>query len=242
MNMMGSATDLAALCAAAAVWALTAPRPAVVRLRAVLTTRGRAWHRRVAAHAGSALAEIRGRGRRERLWRAAVIELCDGFAAELAAGRAPAAAYAEAAAVLDPAVAIALLRPGPGEELPKTLDRIAGTPGAGGLRLLAACWRIGAERGGTFATVIDNLAATLRDQEAHREEVAAQLAGPRATARLLAGLPVLGLGMAAALGAHPLVFLLGTPLGAACLVAGAGLDALGLWWTGRLAAAAEVPR
>jgi tight adherence protein B len=237
-----SVIGLAVSCLAGACWAMALPPPALVRLRAALTVRRRPWHHLVLARAGSALREAGGRRRQVSCRRAAVIELCDGIAAELAAGRTPAAAFAEAAAVLDPSVAGALLRPRPGEELADTLERAAAAPGAEGLRLLAGCWRIGAERGGALATVIDNLAETLRDQEAHRQEIAAQLAGPRATARLLAGLPLLGLGMAAALGAHPLAFLFGTVPGVVCLVVGAGLDALGLWWTGRLAAAAEAPR
>ncbi|MGK5556400.1 type II secretion system F family protein [Actinomadura kijaniata] len=118
----------------------------------------------------------------------------------------------------------------------------AGVPGAEGLRLLAACWRIGAERGGTLATVLDGLAAALRDEEAQRQEIATQLAGPRTTARMVAFLPLLGLGMAAMLGAKPLEFLLGTLPGAACLLLGVALDLAGLRWTRRLAQAAEGPR
>ncbi len=127
------------------------------------------------------------------------------------------------------------------EEMGERIEQASRRPGAEGLRLLAACWRIGAERGGTFASVVDELAMALRDEEAHREEVAAQLAGPRATARLLAGLPLLGLAMAAALGAHPVAFLLGTWPGIGCLILGAALDLAGLAWTRRIAESAESP-
>jgi tight adherence protein B len=112
-------------------------------------------------------------------------------------------------------------------------------PGCDGLRLLAGCWRIGVDRGAMLAAVIEGLSEALRDEQSHREEITLQLAGPRATARLLAVLPALGLGMAAALGARPLPFLFGTLPGAVCLALGLGLDALGLWWTARLATAAE---
>ncbi|MFG1998409.1 type II secretion system F family protein [Spirillospora sp. NPDC048911] len=132
----------------------------------------------------------------------------------------------------------------PADEITTTerLERLAARPGAEGLRLLAACWRIGAERGGTLAAVLDGLASALRDEEAQRQDVAAQLAGPRATARLLAGLPLLGLGMAAAMGANPLAFLFGTGPGVCFLTVGLALDAVGLGWTQRLARAAEAPR
>ncbi|MFD0855457.1 type II secretion system F family protein [Actinomadura adrarensis] len=119
------------------------------------------------------------------------------------------------------------------------LEKLAQQPGAEGLRLLAACWRIGSERGGTLATVLDDLATALRDQETTRQEIATQLAGPRATARLLAVLPLLGLIMAGLLGANPVAFLAGTVPGLACLVIGLGLNATGLWWTHRLAKNAE---
>ena len=53
-------------------------------------------------------------------------------------------------------------------------------------------------------------------------------------------LPLLGLGLGASIGAHPLEFLVGTSWGLVCLFGGAGLALLGLWWVERLAAAAEV--
>jgi tight adherence protein B len=240
-RVVNAAIGMATLGAAGVLWAMTLPPPSAVRLHAALNLQSRPWSLRGVGRIGATVRGIHRRRRQARLWRAAVIELCDGLAAELTAGRAPVVAFEAAATVLDPAVAKVLLRPLPGEEMPEMLIRVSAGSGAEGLRLLAGCWRIGAERGGAFAAVIDNLAAALRDQDAHRLEIGAQLAGPRATARLLAGLPLLGLAMAAALGAHPLAFLFGTLPGAACLVAGVGLDLLGLWWTGRLAAAVEMP-
>ncbi|MBE1532230.1 type II secretion system F family protein [Actinomadura algeriensis] len=164
-----------------------------------------------------------------------MIELCDGMAAELAAGRGPEDAFTASAAVLDPPISKELLEC-------RDLTHLANTPGAEGLRLLEACLRVGSERGGTLATVLDGLAAALRDEEAQRQDVSVQLAGPRATARLLAVLPLLGIGMAAALGAHPLSFLCGSLPGLACLITGVALDLAGVYWTTRLARAAETPR
>lgn len=244
---------LAMFCAAGSVGMLFAPSPAARRL-ARLSPASRpapaavAWER-LGVWAGA----LRARRQSRALWRSAVIELCDGIGAELTAGRTPEAALGNTLAVLDPRVATILLTeltndrlagnpPQSFGEVDVALERLAVHPGAEGLRLLSACWRIGAERGGTFATVIEGLAVALRDEEAQRQEVASQLAGPRATARLLAGLPLLGLAMAAALGANPLAFLFGTLPGATCLSLGVGLDILGLLWTGRLARAAEVSR
>jgi tight adherence protein B len=68
--------------------------------------------------------------------------------------------------------------------------------------------------------------------------VAAQLAGARSTAALLAVLPLLGIGLGAAMGARPLHVLLGTERGQVAMLVGAGLDALGLLWTARIVKAA----
>jgi tight adherence protein B len=95
------------------------------------------------------------------------------------------------------------------------------------------------ERGGAFASVADGLASALRDEETHRQQVSAQLAGARATAKLLAVLPLLGIAMAAALGAHPLTFLFTTLPGFVCLIVGVALDATGIVWTRRIATSAE---
>lgn len=231
--------EAAALCAAAATWVLAGPAPAARRLS--LIHQPQAPPTRLPATLKTWLAGLKERRREEHLWRVAVIELCDGMAAELAAGRTPEEAVKITAAVLDSRISQELAIPDDASTADH-LERLASRPGAEGLRLVAACWRIGAERGGTLATVLDGLASALRDEEAQRQEVAAQLAGPRATARLLAGLPLLGLGMAAALGTNPFAFLLGTLPGAACLTVGVALDAAGLLWTHRLARAAEVPR
>ncbi|MFG2087153.1 type II secretion system F family protein [Spirillospora sp. NPDC048824] len=224
---------LAILCSAAAVWTFLTPAPAVLRLDRLVTRPSGNPLIRVKDRV-DALRERRTRPHRRRT---AVIELCDAMAAELAAGRTPDEAFTAAATVLDPHVSKELLSvPSPPSE---HLGELAARPGAEGLRLLAACWRVGSERGGTLATVLDGLAVALRDEESQRQDVSVQLAGPRATARLLAALPVLGLAMAAALGAHPIPFLFTTLLGAACLTSGAALNLTGLYWTRHLARSAE---
>lgn len=247
---------LAALCSAGAIWLLLSPASATHRLDRLLPQR---QHKRRPPQRIVHLLRVRFDAVRKRRklparWRSAVIELCDGMAAELAAGRTPEEAFDAATAVLDPDIAESLNAatsqpqqplPHPSDDfaidLPEHLESLAVRPGAEGLRLLAACWRIGAERGGTLATVLDGLASALRDQEAQRQEVAIQLAGPRATSRLLAALPLLGLGMAVAIGAEPLAFLCGTFAGLVCLLTGVSLNFAGLWWTRRLAQAAETP-
>jgi tight adherence protein B len=237
---------LAGGCVFAAVWLVSLPPPAALRLTAALGGPSPLWPAYASA-AAAALHRLRGavdRGRRETARRrAAVIELCDGIAAELTAGRPPGAALIHIASLVTlPGLTTVTAAARGGDDVATALVRASAAPGCEGLRLLGGCWRIGVERGGMLADVLEGLAEALRDEQAHREDVSLQLAGPRATARLLAGLPLLGLGMAMALGADPLNFLLKTLPGALCLALGVTLDALGLWWTSRLAAAAEPHR
>ncbi|WP_406285107.1 type II secretion system F family protein [Embleya sp. NBC_00896] len=174
--------------------------------------------------------------------RCGVVGLCAALAGELRAGRAPEEALAAAAravggpvqAVIGEAVGSARV----GGDVPDALERAAGRPGAAGLRRIAACWRIATGRGGGFAPALERIAATLRAEEDAREEVAAELAGARSTAHVLAGLPVFGLFLGSGLGARPVDVLLRTPAGIGCLCGGLALVLVGLEWTDRLVARA----
>jgi len=110
--------------------------------------------------------------------------------------------------------------------------------GVNSLDRLAVAWEVSAHTGAALARLVDEAAATVRSEEAVQREVTAQLSSARATARLLALLPVapylLGLG----LGADPADFLLRTGPGLLCLVLGAVLVGLGLLWVDLLAGAA----
>ena len=83
------------------------------------------------------------------------------------------------------------------------------------------------------------LAATARAAEDVRVDLEGQLAGPRASARLLAGLPFVGIAFGMMLGSDPLAWLLTSLPGRACLLVGLVLTALGTWWTGRIAQRVE---
>lgn len=99
---------------------------------------------------------------------------------------------------------------------------------------LAACFDIAAASGCPLADVLSRLAAQLEvedDAEAARQTA---LAGPKATVTLLTWLPLLGLGLGAALGVDPLSILLGTPFGMAALAAGVALTVAGRIWSARL--------
>jgi tight adherence protein B len=174
--------------------------------------------------------------------RSRAVEACGTLAAELRAGRDPGQALAAAAevaagpsaATLAAAAAAARL----GGDVPAALMAAGDSAVEAVLRALAACWTVCAASGSGLAAAVERLEEGLRAEQAQRRAVDAELAGPRATAGLLAVLPAAGLLLAAGLGADPLHVLLATPLGLVCLVLGLGLDALGVLWTGRLVARA----
>lgn len=181
--------------------------------------------------------------------RATAVSACTALAAELRAGRPPDEALAAAAQV---AATVGPSLPG---GVVDTLGRAAATERAGGLPggvltsavgpgrevlgRLAVCWQVGTTSGAGLAEAVDGLATGLRRRAAVEREVAQQLAAPRSTARLVAGLPVLGVVMGAGLGADPLHVLLHTSWGGGCLVLAVLLDVAGVAWTDRLVARAE---
>lgn len=180
-------------------------------------------------------------GREER---SRAVEACLAVAAELAAGRTPAEALDAAAGVATGPASAALRRGAQaaalGGDVPGALLSVDGSAVAELLRALAACWSVCAAAGNGLAPAVERLADGLVADVARRRAVEGELAGPRATAGLLALLPLAGIALAAGLGADPLRVLLHTPLGAVCLVVGVALDLLGVWWTGRLVARALV--
>lgn len=170
--------------------------------------------------------------------RAAVRQACDVLASELRAGRTPDQALAAAAAdlpLLRECSAVARM----GGDVPGALRTASRRDGAEGLTRLAAAWSTAEGSGAGLVGVLDRLVEGLRQEEEMRAEVTAQLAAPRATARLLALLPLAGLALGSGIGSHPFRVLLGTPYGLGCLLLGGSLAALGVWWVERLARAVE---
>ncbi len=187
--------------------------------------------------------------------RAFVLELCPALAAELRGGQLPSRALGAAvsgvgSAGRTPASGAQGLALAMGslavETDPATvasgLAGLAVLPGAQGLAAVAVCWDVVGATGSGLAPAIDRVAGALRAEAAVRREIEGQLAAPRASARLLAGLPVLGLICGALLGAHPTAVLLGSTWGRGCLVAGVTLAGLGMAWVGRIAHAADPSR
>ncbi|MGG7572322.1 type II secretion system F family protein [Streptomyces sirii] len=171
---------------------------------------------------------------------AQVIGLCAAVAGELRAGRQPAQALLAAGSPgLGEAGSEVVAAARYGGDVPQALRSAARAPGAEGLTGMAACWQVAVEGGAGLASGLERIAAGLRAQRDQREELSAQLAGPRTTALMLALLPVGGLLMGSALGADPLRVLLHTPAGWGCLAAGGLLEWGGVAWTARIVADAE---
>ena len=205
------------------------------------------WGAVLGAVLGSAVWGALGR-RRERAEARRVDEAVAGLLASLAAalrsGQRPAAALAgclptdagEPFAGDLRGIAAACAADGPVDEL---LRAAARRPGAEPLGWLAAVWAAAADSGAPMGEAVGRLAHAARAARARRGEAAAELAGPIASARLLAALPLLGLLLGAGLGADPVAFLTAPGWGRGVLAAGVALDAAGLWWVGRLARAAQ---
>jgi tight adherence protein B len=104
-----------------------------------------------------------------------------------------------------------------------------------GVRLAGATLALSAELGGGAARSLDAVAATLRDRNAVRREVAALSSQARASAVVIGVAPVGFAVLAASVDPTTVDFLLRSPVGAGCLVVGVTLDGLGAAWMHRLA-------
>ena len=156
--------------------------------------------------------------------------LAAALASELRAGRTPGEAWHAVVTDQPDRLPSAVA---PGAEPADVLRRWGRVPGWGGLRPLATCWRLADASGAGLADALDRVAVAMRHEHEVGDEVRGQLASVRATAWVLATVPVLAVVMGQVVGADPLSVLLGTPLGAACLALGGALGGAGWWWLSR---------
>ncbi|RFU22227.1 type II secretion system F family protein [Geodermatophilus marinus] len=183
---------------------------------------------------------------------AALAEALGALSAELRAGRPLEAATASAVALCADAgsgraLATAVRSPGTAAAPPGGASRSAGgaerratgppageEPPRAALERIAAAVALSVRTGCSLAAVLAAVEDDLRARRRLTGELRAATAGARASAAVLAGLPLLGLAMGSGIGADPWGVLTGTVTGQILLLAGAGLEAVGLAWTARL--------
>ncbi len=216
-------------------WLLAAPSPVSRRL-----SRVRAGRRELSGARGAgrsspgararSLLERRRDGGAAAARRAALGDLLAAVAAELRTGAPPRGVLAAAAAEAGlHDVSVAARHPA-GDPV-AALAAVAALPGGSVAADLAALWRVSELTGCSLVVPVTRLLAGHRADDRLHRQLDAALAGPRSTARLLALLPVAGLGLGLTLGTDPTGFLVGSPGGLGCLAGGTLLVGLGVAWS-----------
>ena len=211
---------LAVLTAVGAAAAVSTPLVALLA-GAVALAGARSWE-----------AAARIRAREERL--AGLAEGLGALAAELRSGRSlDAATSAAVAACGNPDsgddLARAVRTPG-AASLPRHLAE-DGDPLAAATDRLSAAVLLSSRTGCSLADVVTAVDGDLRARQGHRQELRAAVAAPRASAMLLAGLPLVGLAMGSGVGADPWHVLTGTGTGQMLLTTGVALELAGVAWS-----------
>lgn len=186
---------------------------------------------------GAVVALLRASRSRSHRRRAAldadVLTFCFAVAAEVRTGRLPSEAVAATLPQLGPlalrmsAVARAAAHGAPVDGELRALADLLASPR---LDTVAAVWAATSVTGSRIADVLERVALAFKAEDEARSDLDALAAGPRATAMVLCLLPLAGVVLATAMGAHPLALLLHTALGVLLLFAAAVLDGCGLLW------------
>lgn len=165
---------------------------------------------------------------------AEVVAACRLLSGLLRVGQVPGVALQLAAAEL-PVLAEAAAAQRAGGSVAEVLRAGASSPGRSGLAELAVAWELAERTGASMTAALDGVVERQAAASVVAEVVAAELAAPRATGRLLAVLPLAGLALGYGVGGDPLSFLLGSPIGWSGLTAGVVLACVGVLWTDWLA-------
>jgi tight adherence protein B len=96
---------------------------------------------------------------------------------------------------------------------------------------LAVCWQLASEHGLAMSTLMRAAQRDIVERQRFSGQVMSAMAGARATAAILAGLPVLSVVLGQLIGADPVAFLLAGHVGGWLLVIGATLVCGGLLWS-----------
>jgi tight adherence protein B len=99
---------------------------------------------------------------------------------------------------------------------------------------LAVCWQLAAEQGLPMSTLMRAAQRDIVERQRFSGKVTSAMAGARATAAILAGLPMLSVLFGQLIGADAMVFLLAGRAGGWLLVVGVTLVCGGLVWSDRI--------
>ena len=99
---------------------------------------------------------------------------------------------------------------------------------------LAVCWQLASEHGLAMSTLMRAAQRDIVERQRFSGQVMSAMAGARATAAILAGLPVLSVVLGQLIGADPMAFLLAGHVGGWLLVVGLMLICSGLLWSDRI--------
>ncbi|MCL2783880.1 MAG: hypothetical protein FWD55_00300 [Propionibacteriaceae bacterium] len=153
-------------------------------------------------------------------------------------GHVPAVALsltAEECSIIEPAVAALRM----GGDPAAVLEELSRQEGQAGLARIGHALAVSHASGGSMHASLQQVRDSLDEAVQTAGLVASELAGPRATAQILALLPLFGLGIAYSLGTNPFTFLTGQLLGRICLLAGVGFGCAGVVWSEILTRTAE---
>jgi tight adherence protein B len=224
--------------ARAVAWRRLVPCVAVAVVLATGLSVGPALALAVSAAGGAAALLVRDAGRAGQASRrhAELLAAVRLLVAELDAGSRPAEALRAAAdaapvhaATLHAAARAAIDGADPGAVL------LADTQ----TRVLGVAWQVGERTGAALGGVLTHIARDLAALDEQRRAVAVALSGPRSSAAVLTGLPVVGIALAVAMGARPLPFLFGPGAGRPVCAVGVVLDAAGVLWMRRIVRRAQ---
>jgi len=188
---------------------------------------------------------IRRRRRIRKGRRAAESEALQGamdvLVGELRVGAHPVAAFSVAATEVDGAVAASLravaARARLGADVPAGLRAVARSSSLSAhWERLAVCWQLAQEHGLAIATLMQTAQRDIVERSRFSAKVDAGMTGARTTAAVLAGLPLLGVGLGQLIGADPVTFLLSGGVGGWLLAIGVALACGGLLWSDHITA------
>jgi tight adherence protein B len=164
--------------------------------------------------------------------------------AELRSGAHPANAAESAAVDATPAAATAMRSVAAAARLDGDIHqalgaaRTANPATAPALNQISRAWTLANRHGLPLAEVLDAVRGDLETRARFARQLHARMAGPRASATILAVLPVIGLALGEAMGAHPIRVLTTTPAGHLLTLFGVTLVCAGLIWSAHLTKAA----